>query len=184
MVNAPPLPAGTPQLWYVSRIRSNQDIVLRSLYLNICQDERCPDKPLSETLIRAMRGNALSVMYRCVSSSISCCPEAVRMVDQEDDSKQLICYCHHRIMWYTQVGGIMIKEASALHYQINLQNMLSNDIKTTKDGSHILHLQDLMSLRDRHELDYVHKAGIVRGFTRHRPELPAGMCSPIHISRS
>jgi hypothetical protein len=28
-------------------------------YLNICQDERYPDEPLSEPLMRGIRGNAL-----------------------------------------------------------------------------------------------------------------------------
>jgi hypothetical protein len=160
-VNAPPLPASAPQFRHISHIRSNQDIVLRGLYFNICQDERYPDKPLSEPLMRAMRGNALTFMYCCVSSAISCCPGAVRMVDQEDDFKRLMRYYYHRAMWYTQVGGILMQGASALHYQINLRSMLSNDIKTIEDESYVSHLQDLMSLRERHDLDYVHKAGIV-----------------------
>lgn len=44
-----------------------------------------------------------------------------------------MCYCHHRVMCFTHVVGTMIKEASALPYQINLRNILSNDLKNTRD---------------------------------------------------
>lgn len=173
-VNASPLPDGAPQLRHVSQIWHYPHMVLRNLYLNICQDERYPDKPLSEPIMRGIQGEALTFMYRCVSSSISCCPGAVRMVDQEDGFKRLMCYCDHRVMWYMQVGGIIIAEGSALHYRVNLRNMLSNDIKTTKEAASVSYLQNLMSLRERRGLDYIHKARILRGFIRHRPELPAG----------
>jgi hypothetical protein len=83
-------------------------------------------------------------MYRCVPSSISCCPETIRMVDQEYDSKQLMCYCDHRVMWYRQVGGITIRKGSALHYRISLRNMLSNDAKTIKNTASLEYLQKLM----------------------------------------
>ncbi|KAF1922987.1 uncharacterized protein M421DRAFT_335988 [Didymella exigua CBS 183.55] len=172
-VTGSPPAKGLPQLRHVSRTRHDPSIVLRRLYLNICRDERHPDEQLPDIVTRGIRGDVLTFMYRCVSSSISCCPEAVKMVDQEDGLKQLMCYCQHRLMWYTQVGNITITEGSDLHYRINLGNMLSNDIKTTKSDPCRKYLHNLMSLRERRYLDYVHRAGIQLGFTRYRPELPA-----------
>lgn len=170
----PPLADGFPQLRHVSQIRHNPNTFLKRLYLNICRDERYPEEQLPDIVSRGIRGDVLTFMYRCVSSSISCCPEDVKMVDQEDGFKQLMCYCQHRLMWYTQVGSITISEGPDLQYRINLENMLSNDIKTTKSDSCKKHLQSLMSLRECRYLNHIHRAALQSGFTFDSPDLPVG----------
>lgn len=88
--SAYPLADGLPQLRHVYQIRHDPNIILRRLYFNICRDERCPDERLPDIVTRSIRGDVLTFMYRCVSSSIVCCPEAIEMVDQEDGLKKLM----------------------------------------------------------------------------------------------
>lgn len=81
----------------------------------------------------------------------------------------------YRIMWFTQVDGVFIAGGISLHYGVNLHNMLSNDIKTTKEATCASYLHSLMASQERHRLNYIHKTGILRGCTWRGPELPAGM---------
>jgi hypothetical protein len=160
-----------PQLSYVAWMLHSPNVVLKHLRINICQDERFPDATLPEIMTQGIRKDILNAMYRCVSSTIACCPGSTQMVAQKDSSSQLMCYCQHRKIWYTQVGDITITDGPTVCYRLNLANMLYNDIESTGISDYKCELVKMMSLREYNCIVYVPVSGLLK---RQGSELPAG----------
>jgi hypothetical protein len=157
-----------------SRTHPNSNIILRRLRINVDQADRYPGIPLPDIVERNLRKDILEAMVRYVSSGIACCSADVKTVAQRNGFKKVMCYCHHRRMWYTQVGDMVITNGPMVCHRINIAHMLNNDIYGISSDSYKRDLEQMMALRKRNNLDHVKEAGSWR---RYRIELPCSMHS-------
>lgn len=171
---ANPLLERVPQLNYVTWMLHTPNVVLKHLHINICQDERFVDITIPHIMTQGIRKDILNAMYRCVSSTIACCSHYTELIEQTDASKQLMCYCQHRKIWYTQVGDIIITDGPTICYRLNLENMLYNDITSTGTFVYKRNLIKMMSLRKHNHISHIPvRWGLCR---LQGPELEAGVC--------